>query len=91
MRKYDEVSKHDESIISYAITRLLKKKKLAKIQYCKEWKNGKCVEYYKRVDYILDEHLKDPELLQYLKNNGLVTDTNEGLTSFCLRLPRVSS
>jgi hypothetical protein len=74
MQEYDKVSKHDESLISYAITKLLRKGRLAKIEYCKEWGNGKCLKFYRRKEYVLVEHLQMPEIQEFLKKNGLIEE-----------------
>ena len=73
MQEYDKVSKHDRSIISFAITRLLKRGKLVRVEYCKHFENGKCLEYYRRKEYLLPEHLEMPEVQEYLKKNGLIS------------------
>jgi hypothetical protein len=72
MQEYDKVSKHDTSIISYAITRLLKKGKLVRLEYCKEWENGRCKKFYRKKEYLLAEHLQMPEIQEFLKKNGLI-------------------
>jgi hypothetical protein len=72
MQEYDKVSKHDTSIISYAITRLLKKGKLVRLEYCKEWENGRCKKFYRKKEYLLTEHLRMPEIQEFLKKNGLI-------------------
>lgn len=72
MQEYDKVSKHDTSIISYAITRLLKKGKLVRLEYCKEWENGRCKKFYRKKEYLLTEHLQMPEIQEFLKKNGLI-------------------
>jgi len=72
MQEYDRISKHDISMISYAITRLLRSGKVVKLEFCKHWDNGKCVEFYRKREYLLPEHLELPEIQEYLKKNGLV-------------------
>jgi hypothetical protein len=72
MQEYDKVSKHDESLISYAITKLLKRGKLVRIEYCKEWENGRCKKFYRKKEYLLEEHLQMPEIQEFLKKNGLI-------------------
>ena len=74
MQEYDKVSKHDDSMISYAITRLLRNGKLVKLEYCKEWENNKCKEFYRKKEYLLPEHLQLPEIQEYLKKNGLIEE-----------------
>ncbi|BBL48342.1 hypothetical protein [Metallosphaera sedula] len=71
-QEYDKVSKHDDSMISYAITRLLRNGKLVKLEYCKQWENGKCKEFYRKKEYLLPEHLQMPEIQEYLKKNGFI-------------------
>jgi hypothetical protein len=71
MQEYDKVSKHDISMISYAITRLLRSGKLVKLEFCKHWDKGKCIEFYRKREYLLPEHLQLPEIQEYLKRNGL--------------------
>lgn len=71
MQEYDKISKHDDSMISYAITRLLRRGKLVKLEYCKQWENGKCKEFYRKTEYLLPEHLQLQEIRDYLKKNGL--------------------
>jgi len=72
MQEYDKVSKHDESLISYAITKLLRRGRLIRIEYCKEWQNGKCLKFYRRKEYLLEEHLQMPEIQEFLKKNGFI-------------------
>ncbi|QXJ27113.1 hypothetical protein J5U23_02895 [Saccharolobus shibatae B12] len=71
MIEYDKVSKHSPAAISFAITRLLKKGRLVRIKYCKEWEGDKCVKFSRKKEYILKEHLQMPEIQEYLKKHGL--------------------
>jgi hypothetical protein len=72
LQEYEKTSMHNDALISYAISKLLKRGRLIRIEYCKEHANGKCLKVSMRKEYILPEHLQLPEIQEYLRKKGTI-------------------
>jgi hypothetical protein len=72
LQEYEKTSLHNDALISYAISRLLRRGRLIRIEYCKEHVNGKCLKLSRRKEYVLPEHLQMPEIQEYLRKKGTI-------------------
>jgi hypothetical protein len=72
LQEYEEKNARNDAVISFALSELVQRGRLIRIEYCEQISNGKCVKTSMKKEYVLPEHLQMPEIQEYLRKKGTI-------------------